>query len=52
MKKQTVELMVAGYEWTCPNCHAYNTCSGMEEEVMCVKCGRSFTVDDRHDSIE
>lgn len=51
MKEKTIELMVAGYEWVCPDCKAYNTCTGMEEQVSCIKCGKSYSVANSRDAI-
>ena len=42
---ETVELIAAGYEWTCPACDTLITIIETTESVTCKACKRRFKVD-------
>jgi hypothetical protein len=41
-KKQCVDLMASGYEWTCLECETLNTEIEAKEKVKCKECGAEF----------
>ena len=45
-EKDTVELIVSGYEWVCPSCKELKKEIEITEEVFCKDCLTWFIVDD------
>ena len=43
---ETVELIAAGYEWTCPACDQSNKEIEVKKSVQCKSCEREFEVED------
>ncbi|MFA5354521.1 MAG: hypothetical protein WC291_09860 [Thermodesulfovibrionales bacterium] len=41
----TIEMVVEGYEWTCPECETYNTQIESVPLVRCKCCHHAFEVD-------
>jgi hypothetical protein len=45
---EKVKLAVAAYAWLCPKCNKYQRVIEVTLTVMCVACGKSFSVADHH----
>ena len=44
---KTVDLIVSGYEWRCPDCGMLNHESSIETAIVqCAECGENFRVSD------
>lgn len=48
----SVDLLSAGYEWTCPICGEDNQVISIVEEVTCQKCGKKYPVDEANHSYD
>ena len=44
-QNNSVELISAGYEWTCPACNQRNTIMEIRSTVSCKHCQRTYQVD-------
>jgi uncharacterized protein (DUF983 family) len=49
---ETVSLISAGYEWTCPHCDTLNHEIEITETVACEQCGVEFEVSDADHAYE
>lgn len=49
---KSVELIASGYEWTCPECEAFNREIELTEMVECPECGEKFQVGEYYHAID
>lgn len=49
---ESVTLISAGYEWTCPHCETLNTEIEIAETVTCSKCAQEFEIADADHAYE
>ena len=52
IEEEVVELIAAGYEWTCPDCDELNCEIEITEQVTCAQCKRVFKVMDAYHAHE